>query len=315
MIISDIAAFMDFCRVQRGLSPNTLRAYRQDLESFERFKSAHEPDCETTDSTIVNFIGNLQNDQCLGPATIRRRVVTLRFFFNWRRDTGKDIRSPFEGLVLELKLPKRLPRPVDRPTLVHLLQGTTIGDVQAPPRLRAGDLGPGDHQVTGLVVRLLLSTGLRIGEITRVRIQDVSHAGSCIRVRGKGDRERQVYVCNERLLLEFNAYIQVREVQAPTTEFLFLNKRGGRLTEPTFRKRLRKLSNDLLITPHLTPHRFRHSAATMLIEEGVDIRFVQRLLGHANISTTEIYTKVSDNSLVSAIRDADTLAKIGFRLR
>ena len=85
---------------------------------------------------------------------------------------------------------------------------------------------------------------------------------------------------------------------------------GNRLTPQTYRKRLRTLSETLRIEPHLTPHRFRHSAATMLIEEGVDIRLVQRLLGHASIATTEIYTKVSDNSLSTAIVAADTLATV-----
>ncbi len=82
--------------------------------------------------------------------------------------------------------------------------------------------------------------------------------------------------------------------------------------EPAFRKRLRTVSHSLLIAPYLTPHQFRHSAATLLIEEGVDIRIVQRLLGHASISTTEIYTKVSDNSLVAAIERADTLSQVDF---
>ena len=85
---------------------------------------------------------------------------------------------------------------------------------------------------------------------------------------------------------------------------------GDRLTPQAFRKRLRTLSKSLRIEPHLTPHRFRHSAATLLIEEGVDIRLVQRLLGHASIATTEIYTKVSDNSLSAAMASADTLGKI-----
>jgi integrase/recombinase XerD len=82
------------------------------------------------------------------------------------------------------------------------------------------------------------------------------------------------------------------------------------LTAPAFRKRLRTVSKELVVEPHLTPHRFRHSAATLLIEEGVDIRLVQRLLGHASIATTELYTKVSDNSLIAAIERADTLSQV-----
>ncbi len=131
-----------------------------------------------------------------------------------------------------------------------------------------------------------------------------------IRVRGKGNRERTVYVTNNRLQIDFRTYWERRSKSDDANAHLFLNSRGGRLSEPAFRKRLKQISKKLLIAPHLTPHRFRHSAATLLIEEGVDIRIVQRLLGHASISTTEIYTKVSDNSLVAAIERADTLAQV-----
>jgi hypothetical protein len=157
---------------------------------------------------------------------------------------------------------------------------------------------------------LLVVTGLRIGEITGLDVGDVSGAASRIRVRGKGNRERTVYVTNERLLLDFQTYWEWRYRVAGAASCLFVNSLGRRLTAPAFRKRLRTVSKKLVVDPHLTPHRFRHSAATLLIEEGVDIRLVQRLLGHASIATTELYTKVSDNSLVAAIERADTLSQV-----
>lgn len=166
------------------------------------------------------------------------------------------------------------------------------------------------HQITGLVARLLVVTGMRIGELTSLNVGDVSGAASRIRVNGKGNRERTVYVTNERLLMDFRHYWEQRYKCAGTDACLFFNLKGNRLTAPAFRKRLRTVSKSLLVEPHLTPHQFRHSAATLLIEEGVDIRLVQRLLGHASIATTEIYTKVSDNSLVAAIERADTLAQV-----
>jgi integrase/recombinase XerD len=165
-------------------------------------------------------------------------------------------------------------------------------------------------QITGLIARLLIVTGLRIGELTSLRVCDVTGAATQIRVRGKGDRERTVYVANERLQTDFRRFLEDRCDAAGSQAWLFTNSMGDRLTAQAFRKRLRTLSRSLRIDPHLTPHQFRHSAATLLIEEGVDIRLVQRLLGHASIATTEIYTKVSDNSLSSAVSAADTLAKI-----
>ena len=114
--------------------------------------------------------------------------------------------------------------------------------------------------------------------------------------------------------MDFRHYWEQRYNHAGAGACLFVNSVGDRLTAPAFRKRLRTVSKSLLVEPHLTPHQFRHSAATLLIEEGVDIRLVQRLLGHASIATTEIYTKVSDNSLVAAIERADTLAQVDLSL-
>lgn len=160
------------------------------------------------------------------------------------------------------------------------------------------------------MAKLLVMTGLRIGELTSLRVRDVTGVATQIRVRGKGDRERTVYVANDRLQTDFRRFWEERCDASGSQAWLFINSMGDRLTPQAFRKRLRTLSKSLRIEPHLTPHRFWHSAATLLIEEGVDIRLVQRLLGHASIATTEIYTKVSDNSLSSAVSAADTLAKV-----
>lgn len=306
-------AYIEHCRVQRGLSDHSLRAYAQDLNAFLKFQASRPLKTDVTSETVLEYTLCLRETLALNASTVRRRLVTLRACYAWLRETAQIETSPFEDLVLELRTPRRLPRPIDRPTLSHLFRTSRrITSASADPTRVPGALEIDSRQVTGLVARLLISTGLRIGEITRVRLVDVSSGGSCIRVRGKGDRERCVYVGNDALLLDLNTYLEQRWQRAMPTDYLFINARGKRLTEPAFRKRLRTVSIELGIAPHLTPHRFRHSAATMLIEEGVDIRLVQRLLGHASIATTEIYTKVSDTSLISAVQAADTLGKIDY---
>lgn len=308
--------FIAYCKEQRGLSEHTLRAYRQDVEAFRLFwqrQGAGEAPCP---DTILAFQMHLRDVKGNSPATVRRRMVTLRAYFKWLEHEQQNSISPFTGLQLDLKVPKRLPRPVDRPTLAEVLRSARSGlHNQDKPVHTSSCRQLGRAEVTGLVVRLLIVTGLRIGELTQVRVTDVSAAGRRIRVRGKGNRERTVYVTDEALLRDFAALLHIRQRTSGTQAHVFLNTRGSRLTEAAFRKRLKALSKDLDITPHLTPHRLRHSAATLLVEEGVDIRIVQRLLGHASISTTEIYTKVSDSSLLKAIQHADTLAKIASQLR
>lgn len=310
MIRLERSRFHTYCKEQLGLSGHTLRAYSQDLGAFERFLQINEDADQVTPELLVKYHHHLRERVEASPATIRRRFVTLRSYFRWFETEAEGGASPFTGLRLDLKVPQRLPRPVDRPTLTALFRSARHLIELAPENNSALNGHVASGQVTGLVTRLLVVTGMRIGEITNLRLRDVTGACSQIRVRGKGNRERTVYVTNTRLLTDFRFYWERRMRADDPNAFLFLNSRGDRLSAPAFRKRLRTISNSLLIAPYLTPHRFRHSAATLLIEEGVDIRIVQRLLGHASISTTEIYTKVSDNSLVAAIERADTLAQV-----
>ena len=159
---------------------------------------------------------------------------------------------------------------------------------------------------------MMVATGVRVGELTNIRTPDIGDQGKQIRIMGKGNRERLVFVTNPRLLADLQRYLSLRSsLASPETTYLLVNKNGKRLTEQALRVRLKRLSKKLGISPHLTPHRFRHSAATLLIEEGVDIRVVQRLLGHSSIATTELYTHVSDASMVSALQTANTLGKLG----
>jgi len=231
------------------------------------------------------------------PATIERRLVTLMSYFAWRADRNSALPSPFACVRISVRIPKRLPRPIDRNTLKAVLLSET-GSTGA---------GPADQEVTLLMIKLLIVTGLRISELTALKIRDVSTDAFQMIVRGKGNKERIVFVPNEELQEAFRQYCADRAKHGSLKSPLFLNAVGRRLRSQTFRKRLRVLSNRLGITPHLTPHRFRHSAATLLIEEGTDIRMVQTLLGHASLRTTEIYVRVSNNALRRALERADIL--------
>lgn len=303
-----INEFENYCKEQLGLSHHSLRAYKQDLINFLRFKINTNMKHMVESSDIIAYQKKLREVDGVSPATIRRRLITLRAYFKWLKEIEKDIQSPFEGLRLDMKIPKRLPRPIDRPTLGAVFQSV-------PPifQMKLNPEKPNltqieNAQITGLIARILVVTGMRIGELTSLRVRDVTGAASQIRVHGKGDRERTVYISNDQLKFDFRYYWEHRRDEAGSQVWLFINSKGERLTPQAYRKRLRTLSQSLKIEPYITPHQFRHSAATLLIEEGVDIRLVQRLLGHASIATTEIYTKVSDNSLSSAIMAADTLA-------
>ena len=306
----NIEPFLEHCRTQQNLSANTILGYRQDLRAFARFLTGHE-NISIDDCCVLEYLRDLRTEQKLAPATVRRRIVCLRKFFVWVTKSGADIPNPFKELEIDLKVPRRLPRPIDRITLRQIFSKTQKQhpislDLDKHPSMKKFD----SKFITALATRLLIATGLRIGELTHLRLIDLSGGASRVRVIGKGNRERTVYVTNNRLLQDLLSYWEYRMNADHPEAYLFLNQRGDRLSEAAFRKRLRNLSSSLTLSEVLTPHRFRHSAATLLIEEGVDIRIVQRLLGHASIATTEIYTRVSDNSLIDAISRADTLAQV-----
>ena len=309
-----IENFLLYNENQRGLSLNSIKAYRQDLMAFLAFSRPFNHPEVTEPTLITDYLCHLRDHKKQGPATIRRRMVTLRKFFTWIAKNDQTS-SPFSNLTLNIKVPKRLPRPVDRQSLKMICAQTSPLLIENTCA-RAYKI----NTVTGLAIQMLIATGLRIGELTHLTLQNISGQNisrieqrirvMSIRVMGKGARERTVYLTNKKLLEDFRTYWIWRSDQDFTHDFLLVNAHGHRLTEAAFRKRLHVISRTLQLESKITPHKFRHSAATLLIEEGVDIRIVQRLLGHASIATTELYTQVSDNSLLAALERADTIKQV-----
>ncbi|NSY40130.1 tyrosine-type recombinase/integrase [Leisingera sp. ANG59] len=303
----DHTAFVNACRDERGVGHHTLRAYAQDLRTFARFIEAHRLSDPLSKDDILAYHRHLRDALGAKPATIERRLVTLKSYFAWREDRNSALPSPFADVRISVRIPRRLPRPIDRDTLRAVLQAGD-GPIAPPSKPGEHDATPASEiAVTLLIIKLLIVTGLRISELTNVRVRDISQDGGQILVRGKGNKERIVFVPNRELQEELKHFLEARYAQGGSSAPLFLNTEGRRLRSATFRKRLRALSRRLGIEPHLTPHRFRHSAATLLIEEGIDIRMVQALLGHASLRTTEIYVRVSNTALQNALERADVL--------
>jgi len=302
----DHTAFVNSCRDERGVGHHTLRAYAQDLRTFARFTKEHHLTDPLSKENILAYHRHLRDVLGAKPATIERRLVTLKSYFAWRADRNSTLPSPFTDVRISVRIPRRLPRPIDRDTLKAVLQS----DISKAAAVPVNPNPCAMQVVTILMIKLLIVTGLRISELTNLKIGDVSTDASQMVVRGKGNKERIVFVPNEELQEAFRRYCADRATHGSLKSPLFLNAIGRRLRSQTFRKRLRVLSDRLGIAPHLTPHRFRHSAATLLIEEGTDIRMVQALLGHASLRTTEIYVRVSNHALQRALERADILRSL-----
>lgn len=308
------ARYLTWIQDTKTLSPHTVRAYQCDILSLERaVRPRLRPnECELRQISSDVVIDFVSTELRLGasPSTVIRRCSGLRGFFKWLSDNGLIETDPWSTVRLEIRKNRSLPRAVASHDLHKLLS--------ALQRLR--DANTNDQSVRNLSDRatlvgtvLLLVTGMRVGELVALRLLDVDVEARTICVLGKGRRERQVYLPDNPLVDLVKDYFQDRAFVSLTHDRLLVSTNGAPMSTAAMRSRLTKAGRDASISVHLTPHMLRHSAATQLIEAGVDIRFVQRLLGHASLSTTEIYTHVSDVALRRAVGEADILGRIDRR--
>jgi integrase/recombinase XerD len=316
-------AFLEHCEYSKSLSPHTICAYDQDLSDFLRFCGPQAQLQDIGERRITDFLKQLTRDRGLSAATAKRRLACLRTFFRWLKRRNVVDRSPFDDLELSLPSPRRLPKVLSRLEIQRLSAASQRARRALPaPRSDRPDRPEGQiaksavpdarggRATTHLAILLMTATGIRVGELVNIRIGDVSLVDGAIRIRGKGNRERTVFLSNGALAGAIETHVAARPATARPDDHLFMNTRGAPLSSQALRQRLRKIAEAASIERRVTPHMFRHTAATLLIEEGVDIRFVQRLLGHASISTTEIYTHITDTSLKTALCEADTIGRL-----
>ena len=287
------------------LSHHTVRAYESDLRAFERFVGRSFETADLTLDHLVQFIAEM-NRQGLNRSSVRRRVAGIRKFCRWLVENGIIEKNPAHGLTVRLSRTKTLPRALSRHDLEILMLSLRDAATSGRGNNRRDPFPPRSDTTILLAVSLMISTGIRVGELVALRIADLDLSNRSIRVLGKGRRERMVYLTNDWICAAVTDYLD-RSERTHVDSPLLLNRDGSQLTTAAVRGLLARAAERAGLTKRVTPHMLRHTAATQLIEAGVDIRFVQRLLGHASIITTEIYTHVADTSLRHQLVQADIL--------
>jgi site-specific recombinase XerD len=276
------STFIRHCQSIRKLSPHTIRAYELDLARFSQFlgKRAAVATCDKT--VIHNYVRHLFDVHSLKESSVKRHLATLRSLFRWLEEDGQGIEDPFRGARIRIRMPKRLPRVIARSDLRRLL-------LHEPP--------PTFSDLTAYVAtELLFATGMRVSELASLLDAAVDVDDGTITIIGKGNRQRRVFVPDDLKSL-LRHYRTARDRAASSAETFLVNSRGDAASPQMIRRLVRLHGERSAVRDRVTPHMFRHSVATYLLEEGVDIRYVQRLLGHRSISTTEIYTHVADAAL------------------
>jgi site-specific recombinase XerD len=304
------ARYVRWLQATKDLSPHTVRAYEADLSSFEGFAGADLDVAQIDGDTLIGFLES-QKSRGLSPASLRRRASALRGFCRWLRDQGLLDGDPWNEAGLALSRTRSLPRALPAHQLDRLIEFLKLA---ARAELRGvpdpGSIGKRPHESTTLLaVSLMVATGVRVHEAVGIRCQDIDLPARSIRLVGKGRRERQVFLTNGWITDLTSAYLKVRSTLGLQHPRLLFNLHHDPLTPPAMRSRLAKAAAAAGLEAHVTPHMLRHTAATQLIEAGVDIRYIQRLLGHASLSTTELYTHVSDGALRRVVSEADVLGR------
>ncbi|MBB4284599.1 site-specific tyrosine recombinase XerD [Roseospira goensis] len=296
-----VETFLEMMAVDRGASPHTLDAYRRDLEALAVFLGARPLARATTD----DLRGFLQDQAARGmaPRTAARRRATLRQFYAFLAAEGRRADNPADVLDAPRR-DRALPRMLEEAEVERLLAAARAWD--GPRGLRASAL-----------LELVYAAGLRVSELVGLPLAAVARDPAMLLVRGKGDKERVVPI-GEPARDAVRAYLPVRETfLAPTgraraagQRFLFPSRAAaGHLTRDGFAKMLSELAVRAGLPPsRLSPHVLRHSFATHLLARGADLRGVQAMLGHADISTTQIYTHVLDARLRALVTDHHPLA-------
>lgn len=284
-------AYFDCCLFQKGLDPKTMKAYCTDLKQFFEFLQVDVPQKED----IENYSAHLQGR--FKQKTVKRKIASVKAFFTYLEENGFIAESPFRKFRMKFREALILPRIIPR------------GEIEALLNFMYGCLnenkGPSRKQLLrdAAVIEAFFSTGARVCEISGLSADGVDLKTGLVLLNGKGKKERYVRITSDSALKTLREYYEENRVAIQESGFFFVSSRNGRYSEQSIRQMLKKYCRLAGIQRNITPHMFRHSVATYLIEDGMDISCVQQILGHSSIKTTQIYIHVA------AARYAEMLKK------
>lgn len=281
-----IKEYLMYCNNHKQLDKKTIKAYQIDLQQFADFIK---DDDNYTDKSVVNtYISNLHKRYA--PKSAKRKIASLKTFFHYLSNEELIAINPFDKIDIHFREPKRLPKVIPLYTITNFLSAlyNEKDKANTPYQKKCiiRDIA---------VIELLFATGMRISELCNLHASQLDTQACTVLILGKGSKERLIHLENPAVISALKEYIYYFSEQIQKNEYLFINRLGKRLSDQSVRLMINKYAELADIQIHITPHMFRHSFATLLLESDVDIRYIQQLLGHSSIKTTELYTSVSLN--------------------
>lgn len=277
--------YLTFCQTQKRLDGKTLKAYRIDLNQF-RLGVPSQEISQITSDILENYIATLH--QKYKPKTVKRKIATLKAFFHYLEYKEYIDRNPFNRVQVKFREPTLLPKTIPLQTVetflstIYTFRTNATTDYQQKNALR--DVA---------VIELLFATGIRISELCSLKSLNVNLYEKTILIYGKGSKERKIQIGNDDVINVLMEYKENFITEIQHCNYFFVNQSGKPLSDQSVRRMINKYTSLAAIELHITPHMFRHTFATSLLEADVDIRYIQEILGHSSINVTEIYTHVA----------------------
>ena len=282
---------MEYCEYRKGLDRKTLKAYRIDLRQYFEYICVDEPDKEKIEEYVTHLHKSYKQK------TVKRKIASIKAFYNYLEETEIIAESPFRKIKVKFKetvtLPRIIPREEIEKLLNHMYQCLNEND-KASRKFMLRDVA---------VIEVFFATGARVYEISNIRDDSINLNTGLIRLMGKGGKERYVQISNTSILEVLKKYYDENEQSIKKSGYFFVNNRESRYTEQSIRLMLKKYTKQAGIERNITPHMFRHSFATYLIEEGVDVSCVQQILGHSSIKTTQIYIHIAAKKQAEILKE------------
>ena len=277
--------YLNFCRYQKRLDDKTLKAYKIDLKQFNT-KIGIKNIPEITSNVLENYIVSLH--QTYKPKTVKRKIASLKAFFHYMEYRDIIEKNPFNKIQLKFRSPVTLPKTISLHTIEALLS-----TMYAQRRLTQTPYRQKNLLRDIAVIELLFSTGMRISELCNLSENDIDLYDRTILIYGKGSKERCIHIGNDDVINILTEYKNTFQQEINKCGYFFASQTGHAMSDQSVRRMIKKHSELAAIETHITPHMFRHTFATSLLEADVDIRYIQEMLGHSSINITEIYTHVA----------------------
>lgn len=280
-ICERVESYLEYCKFRKELDGKTLKAYKIDLKQYFAFVSNGNPQKDEIEKYITELHKKYKQK------TVKRKIASIKAFYNYLEDEDLIDINPFRKIKVKFKETIVLPRIIPRTEIEQLLNymyscQENMKNTGRKCMLR--DIA---------IVEVFFATGARVYEVSNIRVDCVDLRSGSIRIMGKGGKERYVQIVNEDVNDLLKRYYLENEEAIKKSGYFFVNRQGNRFTEQSIRIMLKKYTKQAGIVRNITPHMFRHSFATYLIEEGVDISCVQQILGHSSIKTTQIYIHIA----------------------